>query len=205
MERTDTFPKGKQRAERQEMVKCRKAEEWKHSHYPYWRIFLLFHGTITALCLLTHGGALVNPLSRLERITDTTGQVNPLQTGKTSIFSVHSHQQSHGAGMSGEADFPGFLVGKLVRKMEVRDLKPSLFPSGDFHAQLLPFPSDKVQDKFLLSHKTGTPSHLQRDCRNRLCAALVHISMCCDVAFALRELYPTARLSWRGPTEPKRS
>lgn len=89
MERTDTLTKWKQRAGRQEMVKYRKAEEWKCRHSPYWRIFLLFHGRITALHFLTHGGTLVNPLSRLERITDTTGQIKPLQTGDVHVL-VHT-------------------------------------------------------------------------------------------------------------------
>lgn len=83
--------------------------------------------------------------------------------------------------MSGEADCLGFLVGKLLRKMEGRNFQPYLLPSDDFHAQLLPIPSDKVPDKFLLSHKTVTPSPTQGDCRNHPCAALFHNSMSCDV------------------------
>lgn len=105
--------------------------------------------------------------------------------------------------MSGEADFLGFLMEKLVRRTEVRNFKPYLFPSGDFHAQLLPIPSDKFQDK-LLCYRTVTPSHPERDCRNHLCAALFHISTCCDVGLTLRELYLISRLSWKSPTESKR-
>lgn len=85
---------------------------------------------------------MVNPLSRLERITDITGPVNPLQTGDVHFECA---QLPTKAWCRNECrNFLGFLLGKLVRKMDVRNFKPFLFPSDDFHAQLLPIPSDKV-------------------------------------------------------------
>lgn len=74
-----------------------------------------------------------------------------LQAGSVHIL-VHrsTAMYCHGTELRGDIDWVGFMREKLGWKMKVWNFKLYMFPSDDFHAQLLPILLDKFQDKFLL-------------------------------------------------------